>query len=286
LAALHALHAPAQAVSQQKPSAQLPLVHWPAELHAVPSANVGLHALAVVSHHAPVPQSVSAPQGLHVPVPSQKPLAQSALAAHFRSLAHAGHAPPPQSTSVSLPFVDLSVHVAGTHAPDAQTLCGEPAQSASALHSTHVPFPSQSLPPFSAQLVPAPAGSVPHWPAVHVAVTQAELGAGQSAIVVQPPVPPVPLLDEVVAPPVPLLDEVVAPPVPLLDEVGAPPLPVPPMPPAPPSSPDPGTLLRSTVAMISQPPSEAASVDALKRRMTGRGLLEFTRRSFCAVTRR
>ena len=50
----------------------------------------------------------------------QLSLSQSVGAAQPFPSPHAGHAPPPQSMSVSLPFSSPSLHVAASHAPPAQ----------------------------------------------------------------------------------------------------------------------------------------------------------------------
>jgi hypothetical protein len=42
---LHASHPPPQALSQQRPSAQLPLVHWPTLVQVAPFASFGTHAV-------------------------------------------------------------------------------------------------------------------------------------------------------------------------------------------------------------------------------------------------
>ena len=42
-AAAHASHAPAHAVSQQYPSAQLPFAHWLPAVHAAPCASFATH---------------------------------------------------------------------------------------------------------------------------------------------------------------------------------------------------------------------------------------------------
>jgi len=69
--------------------------------------------------HEP-PQSVSVSEPFFTPSPqpgvAHAPLEQSAdvqspPVRHDLPLAHAGHVPPPQLTSVSAPFLALSVHV-------------------------------------------------------------------------------------------------------------------------------------------------------------------------------
>jgi hypothetical protein len=54
-------------------------------------------------------------------MPLQKPVVQSRGAAHFLPSAHFGHTAPPQSTSVSVPFVTTSVHAGTLQVPFSQT---------------------------------------------------------------------------------------------------------------------------------------------------------------------
>jgi hypothetical protein len=204
-----------------------PLAQSLATRHARPVA----HVLPSASHTAP-PQSlsVSLPSftpSLHetqVPglLPEQRLFAQSALAAQCRASAHGGHTPPPQSLSVSLPFFTRSAHVGGwqsvpEHTPltqspaTAQCCCGEvslhvaphvPPQSTSVSPAslvpsvqwvaTHVPLPSQTTPPPSVHAVPFAALVVPHACAVHAAILQAVVGAGQSVVTMQATHAPVP----------------------------------------------------------------------------------------------
>jgi hypothetical protein len=51
----------------------------------------------------------------------QTPLMQSLPALHILPDAHAAHVPPPQSMSVSFPFLTMSVQVARAHVPALQT---------------------------------------------------------------------------------------------------------------------------------------------------------------------
>ena len=59
-------------------------------------------------------------EGWHIP-PEQTPLWQSNPCRHIWPLAHGGQTGPPQSTSVSLPFLTPSEHVGAWHAPPLQT---------------------------------------------------------------------------------------------------------------------------------------------------------------------
>jgi hypothetical protein len=139
------------------------------------------------------------------------------------------------------------------------------------------PLPSHSLflqSPGSCIVVAVPAATltVPHAPAMHVAVTHSLEGGGQSPAVVHTlPAPPEPeLLLLLVAPPAPpepeaelllallLLVAPPAPPVPLADEVAvAPPLPpAPPVPPVPPAPPPEAELepVVTVVDVVDDPP--------------------------------
>src|SRR5262249_20608833 len=103
--------------------------------------------------------------------PLQTPLLQSPPPWQPLPLSHGPHLPPPQSTSVSPPFVLPSLHVAGTHTwlPVSQTGFDGSPQSESMKHWTHLPAPSQSLPPASMHGAPIAEGCVPHLPPLHVA---------------------------------------------------------------------------------------------------------------------
>jgi hypothetical protein len=99
----------------------------------------------------------------HVP-PLHTPSTQSAFTLQMRPSAHAAHVPPPQSVSVSLPSLTPSMHDDGTH----------------------LPLPSQALPPWSLHTVPLTASFAPQAFAVHVAVTHVVPRDGQSPGALQP----------------------------------------------------------------------------------------------------
>jgi hypothetical protein len=96
-----------------RPAVHTPLWQSPATLQTLPAAHLP---------HVPPPQSmsVSAPfLTLSVQVaarhlsgePKHTPLWQSAGSAHVAPAPHLGHAPPPQSTSVSVPFLTTSAQL-------------------------------------------------------------------------------------------------------------------------------------------------------------------------------
>lgn len=107
-AAVHATHVPVQAVSQQTPSAQLPLWHSLAAPHASPSARFARQAPA--AQKFPLKQSVSAPHGLVQALPTHRYGAQST--------------PPASSVQVpsplhTRPFTALPTQLVAPHAvPD------------------------------------------------------------------------------------------------------------------------------------------------------------------------
>jgi hypothetical protein len=120
-------------------------------------------------------------------------------------------------------------------------------QSLAMRHATHAPLPSQTLPLLVEQAWPEAMSVVPQHPMVHVLATQSLDGVGQSAIAVQDIAPPGQ------PPPVPVaVVEVVEDVVVVL--------------PSPPAPPMPGTLVRSTDAMTSQPVTDAASAPAARRK--------------------
>jgi hypothetical protein len=82
--------------------------------------------------------------------PVQTPSTQSLPTLHFLLSAHAGHVPPPQSMSVSFPSLNPSVQAAGTH----------------------LPLPSQRVPPWSLQADAFMANICPHTFPVQVFVAQ------------------------------------------------------------------------------------------------------------------
>jgi hypothetical protein len=112
------------------------------------------------------------------PVPKQSLFTQSAFTAQCFVSTQGGHAVPPQSTSVSLPSLTPSAHVAAMQVLFEQT--PPPAQSASTLHATQVPLALQTVPPLSVHAVPVAALVVPHVVAAHVLTRQREACAAQS----------------------------------------------------------------------------------------------------------
>jgi hypothetical protein len=187
------VHALTQQICIPVGPTQLPLPHWLLAVQATPSAFPGVQVppFAVVSQKAPVPQSASLVHAAHAML-VQRPLVQSLPAMHVFAFAHRGQASwPPQSTSVSMPSLRPSMHDA----------------------ATHMPLPSQTVPPLSVHVAPLAAGMVPQQPAAHVATTHLVLGGGQSlgeaqaetpamhpppvpaSAVLMPPLPPVPVLD-------------------------------------------------------------------------------------------
>src|SRR5258708_27586101 len=73
--------------------------HWPA-----PAKTLGLRGSLAV-HAEPGFCQRQIPMGLHIPD------VQSVPTLHILPLAHEGHVPPPQSTSVSFPFLIMSAQV-------------------------------------------------------------------------------------------------------------------------------------------------------------------------------
>jgi hypothetical protein len=133
-AAVHASQSEPQAPLQQKPSAQKPLWHSIARVHVSPITL--RHTIAIGSQYA---------------------LRQSAPTRHVLPVSH-GSQPPPQSTSVSIPFCTMSLHVGAWHIPPVHTpLAQSPAirhiwpGAQSAMHeppqsiSVSVPFFTMSL---------------------------------------------------------------------------------------------------------------------------------------------
>jgi hypothetical protein len=104
---------------------QLALLQSPLTMHILPFPHVFAGA-----QDPPQSTSVSLPffsaslhdGAVHTCVAAgQIPLAQSAGVAHIRPVAHGGHVPPPQLTSVSVPFLTASVHEGTAQSPAAQT---------------------------------------------------------------------------------------------------------------------------------------------------------------------
>jgi hypothetical protein len=112
---------------------------------------------------------------------SQTPSTQSVATAHFFVSAHFGHVPPPQSTSVSAPFMVPSVHegAAAAHVfvPGSQTVLvqSEPVVQALELaHFGHV-APPQSTSVSAPSFTPSVHEGVAHLPPVHTPPVQSEL---------------------------------------------------------------------------------------------------------------
>ncbi len=161
LVAEQASQVPEHAVSQQKPSTQLPLVHWLVAVHALPSPRSSVQTPLVPTVAVPqnwvAPQFASAVHASHTPA-LQNPLWQSPAARQSLVFGQGAHEPP-QSTSVSSPFLAVSVQAAFTQVlvPN----CGShtspiTVQSASTLHATQVPAfgpngSAQTDPPFCVQ---------------------------------------------------------------------------------------------------------------------------------------
>jgi hypothetical protein len=182
--------------------------------------SLSAHFLLAASQVAPPQSvSVSAPfftpslhvAGVHVfAVGSQTPLTQSPATRHLSLSAHAEHEPP-QSLSVSSASWTPSVQCVATHAPlPSQTMpplseqtvpletllvpqvCAVAShvftlhavvcagQSVGARHATHLPLPSQTLPPLSVHVVPLVASLVPHLLLVQVSRRHAVLCGAQS----------------------------------------------------------------------------------------------------------
>jgi hypothetical protein len=269
----HGPHEPPQSTSVSVPSlrpsvhcavTQLPLPSHtvpPLSVHVVPfAAFVDPQVCAVASHFAILQSVVSTGQSLaarhatQVPFPSQTlpPLSVQGAELAACMVPHA-----------------CAVHVLRTHA----VCCC--AQSVGMVQATHLPFPSQTLPPLSVQVVPALLFNVPQHPWPHVFLTQVVVCAAQSPsdwhvvppshIAGMPPMPPIPPVPPSV-PPVPLLlvllvllvELVLEVLLVVLLELWAPPL--------PPLPPPPGILDRSTAAISSHPVVVAASVPAAIRK--------------------
>lgn len=218
-----------QAVSQHTPFAQWPVeqslstehfLPWAQVAHAGPPQSTSVsfpsfvtssqeiippHSSLCVPHVAPKSAHVFGVQ--HFP-PLHFPPEQSDPCEHFESSGHAGQEPPPQSTSVSLPFGTLSVQLAAAHSfiehtPLSQSLPWRQATHAPA--SLHIPAPAspvQAAPtvtpcvlvlPFPSQTssvhvppdcpgttVPSATGATPHTFPAQMAVWHGFSGAGQS----------------------------------------------------------------------------------------------------------
>jgi len=113
-----------------------------------------LPAIVPPSSHVSAPVIRLSPQtdATHVLAGLQTVLVQSVLALHTLPLTQVGQTPPPQSTSVSVAFFTLSVHVGAAHAWAMHTPL---VHCAPLKHSTHAPAPLQVLPrPPSVQATP------------------------------------------------------------------------------------------------------------------------------------
>ena len=105
-------------------------------------------------HEPPQSVSVSVPflnPSMHVGaahmfvIGLQKPLVQSLLPLHVCPLAQSPHVGPPQSTSVSMPFFFVSIHVGAAHVPPVHTWLMQSVPIMHILPSTHPPqVPPQS----------------------------------------------------------------------------------------------------------------------------------------------
>src|SRR5437773_2152335 len=100
--AAHASHCPEQALLQQKPSEQKPVVQlWPAVSplttlpQAVPVAIVGWHT-PLASQYLPPPQFAAVVQAAHIVPPEQKPDAQLELAVQAVPFVSPTQTPPAQ----------------------------------------------------------------------------------------------------------------------------------------------------------------------------------------------
>jgi hypothetical protein len=103
---------------------------------------------------------------------------QSPFTAHTLPGPQVGHAPPPQSTSVSAPFFTWSLHCAATHA---LALLQIPlAQSLDERHCTHLPDAVQSAPPLSVHAVLLGWSANFGIPATQVSTVQSFLSSGVS----------------------------------------------------------------------------------------------------------
>jgi hypothetical protein len=188
-ALVQATQGPVHAVSQQTASAQKPLAHWSAAVHAAPFVPVGRQSPVGVSQYRPLPQSASCSHPAHVPR-SQKPVAQSAALWQCLPAGHAGHGPP-QSTSLSPSSCTPSEQVAAAHVPAMQT--SPFVQSLAVLHPTQWPSPSHTEPPPPVQGVPSGRFPVPQVePGPHVAAAHGFVDAGQSEAVTQATQSPLP----------------------------------------------------------------------------------------------
>jgi hypothetical protein len=121
---------------------------------------------------------------------------------HAKLDSHGGQLLPPQSTSVSLPFMILSSQAGVEHLKSTQIAS---TQLLSTKHSTHVPMPSQNWPPLSAQGFPRLTGATWHmslasqYGSVHCMLGQANLlhVFMLPPVPVAPPMPPAPAAEAV-----------------------------------------------------------------------------------------
>src|SRR6202044_3308554 len=133
------------------------------------------------------------PGYMQVPVARQAPLAQSVSAMHVLPDAQGGHAPPPQSTSVSVPSFMPSAQVAAPQLPFARQV--PVAQSDATLHCTHIPAfapdgAPQTVPPFAVQ---GPAiGARTGVPIAQLSAMQGLMSSGTSVSSSIERVPPLP----------------------------------------------------------------------------------------------
>ncbi len=179
---------------------------------------------------------------------SQTVLMQSELTRHFLPLAQAGQlmgAPPPQSTSVSMPSCTPSVQVGATHTLAVQMGAAGDVQSLLELHSTQLPVALHTRAPPSPVPHAVPSGwlAVPHVHEAHVTTAHGLGLAGHSLAEVHahalPPVPVPLLVVLLLLPPVPLLVVLVLVVLVLLVVVLLLVVPEPPVPPVPPEPPPP-----------------------------------------------
>jgi hypothetical protein len=165
----------------------------------------------------------------------------------------ATHVPLPSQTTPPLslqamPFgAFMTPQVFPVHVGVAQTVLVA-GQSLAMRQATHAPLPSHTVPLLVEHAWPGAMLVVPQHPISHALATQSLAGVGQSGIAVQdialpgqPPPVPVAVVE--------VVEEVVV-------EVL----------PSPPAPPMPGTLVRSTDAMTSQPVADAASAPAARRK--------------------
>jgi hypothetical protein len=132
-------------------SPQVGAAHWPAVQTPLTQSLAELHFWAVPhffagAHEPPQSTSVSVPfltvsehvgiwQTLGVPL--QTPLVQSLAPTHFLPSAQAAHAPPPQSTSVSVPSRTRLLHPVDWHTVAVQTLLAQSPMTAQCCPSAH-----------------------------------------------------------------------------------------------------------------------------------------------------